>query len=390
MDLNLSFHTTLNPPTKPSTHDKAWDQVLDCHKQKDFKGIIRGIINYVDPDLAVRCGNAERTVFEIPHGSISLNISMIGDHLDVEAPFLSISESKRIPLMRKVNEMNFSPLNLSSIQLEGDRLFFRYSCPIELCEPYKTYDTLREICVYADSYDDEFIQKFDASWIKEPSIKPYSSNKIDAAKTHLSLYINEAKDGISYFETKRAFNLAWDLIVITLMKIEYYIQAQGLLRTEIEKMISYQTGSRDPINEKVSRGKAFLKKLEDYPAEELEKYLYATETFIPYKVRSNQQSIRSNSETAFAQTKKEIEQGNHLGATFSLLYHFYNLFYHNDVPGDIRERVEGALKAASAKPFHESSTILFTALTWVMSKDDKERPEQKRVFFSKLFGNKKA
>jgi len=329
-------------------------------------------------------------VFEIPHGSISLNISMIDDQLDVEAPFLSIFESKRIPLMRKVNEMNFSPLNLSSIQLEGDRLFFRYSCPIELCEPYKTYDALREICVYADSYDDEFIQKFDASWIKEPSIKPYSTDKMEAAKTQLSLYINEAKDGISYFETKRVFNLAWDLIVITLMKIEYYIQAQGLLRTEIEKMISYQTGSRDPINEKVSRGKAFLNKLEDYPAEELEKYLYATETFIPYKVRSSQQSIRSNSETAFAQAKKEIEQGDHLGATFSLLYHFYNLFYHNDVPGDIRERVEGALKAASAKPFHESSAILFTALTWVMSNDHKERPEQKRGFFSKLFGNKKA
>ena len=181
------------------------------------------------------------------------------------------------------------------------------------------------------AYDDEFIRKFGAQWIRQPRTKPYTREMKDAAHREMLLYIKEAKDGLSYFETKRDFNWAWDLIVITLMKIEYFVQAQGLLRTEIEKMISYQTSDRDQINDKVSRGKAFLDKLEKYPIEDFEKDLYSTETFIPYKIRSNQQTIRTNSENAFAQAKKELEHGDHLGATFSMLYHFYNLFYHNDV-----------------------------------------------------------
>ena len=117
-------------------------------------------------DLASKTGNAGFSSFDIPHGSITLQLNITDDEFKVHAPFLNISGSKRIPLLRKVTELNFSPLNLSSIFLDGDQLAFRYSSPISLCEPYRTYDALREICIYADSYDDEFINKFNASWIR--------------------------------------------------------------------------------------------------------------------------------------------------------------------------------------------------------------------------------
>ena len=88
-------------------------------------------------------------------------------------------------------------------------------------------------------------------------------------------------EGVNFFETKRSFNLAWDVIVITLMKLEHHIQPQGILRTRLEKMISYMTSSEDPMNAKVNRGKKYLAELEAYPKADFTRDLYVSHTFIP-------------------------------------------------------------------------------------------------------------
>jgi hypothetical protein len=388
MDNSFTYHEPLSPAPKPKTDDGSWDKVLEAHKNKDFKGVVKGILDYVDLDLAQRTGNPQQDQFEIPHGSVYLQLKITDDRFEVEAPFVNIEASKQIPLMRKVTELNFSPLNLSSIVLHENLLTFRYQCPLSLCEPYRTYEALREICIYADSYDDEFISKFGAQWIREPKIEPYPEPLKQTARANMALYIEEARTGVNFFETKRAFNLAWDVIVITLMKIEFYIQPQGSLRTEIEKMVSYLTGSTDPMNDKVSRGKTYLDKLSKYDPAEFDKDLYVSSTFIPYKVRSNTQTVRTNSENAFAQSKVEIDQKNHLGASMTLLYYFFNMFYHNTVPDEVYHTVQKALVASSAKPWPEVSGILYQALSQIMSGDMSSKENRPGGFFKKLFGNK--
>ena len=388
MDNNLTFHKTLNTELKPLTNDKSWDKVLEAYKIKDFKAVIIGIIDYVDLSLVEKYGNAEKTEFNIPHGSVELKLTISDTHFTVKAPFLNISESKKIPLLRKVTELNFSPLNLSSIILDGEELAFEYKCLLNLCEPYKTYDALKEICVYADSYDDEFISKFDAKWIQEPSISSFSQEVKNTAWDNMQLYIQEANDAIQYFETKRSLSFAWDVLAITLMKLEYYIKPQGLLRIEIEKTISYLLGNNDPMPTKVSRGKSFLDKLKTYDRASFEADLYSVNTFIPYKVRSNNQAVKNNAENSFAQAKKEREQGNHLAATMTLVYQFFYLFYHNNVPSNISSLIENGLSKASGKPWVEASNILFKTLERIMKDDvgSTSSPEKKKGFFSKLFG----
>ena len=388
MENSFTYHDPLNPASRPKTDDSIWDKVLEAHKNKEYKKVVTGIIDYVDLELGARTGNADRTLFDIPHGSASIQLKISDDSFEVEAPFLDITDSKKIPLMRKVTELNFSPLNLSTIHLEDNHLAFRYRSPLSLCEPYRTYDALREICIYADSYDDEFINKFDAKWIRDPHVEPYTTNEQQQAWDNLHLYIEEARTGVKFFEIKRSFNLAWDVIVITLMKIELHIHPEGVLRTELEKMISYMTGSQDPMNERVNRGKKYLDKLDAYSREEINKDLYVTSTFVPYKVRSNLQTVKNNCENPYAQSKKEIEQGNHLGAGMTLLYHFFNMFYHHTVPLDIEQSVMKALKESSQKPWHEVSGILYDALQMIMtgSAPTPVTPKKKGGFFSKLFG----
>ncbi len=389
MDRNFTFHTSLNKSGKPLTDDKTWDKVIDAHKRKDYKSVVRGIVDYVDLDLAEKTANPDRTVYDIPHGSALVHLKISENNFEVHTPFLNINGSKRIPLLRKVSELNFSPLNLSTIHLEGEDLVFYYKCPIELCEPYKTYDALREICIYADSYDDEFITKFDANWIHEPKIIAYSDEQKQQAWDNMQLYVNEAEAAVGHFLTKRNYNLAWDVLTISLMKMEYHLQPQGMLRIEIEKMMSYLTGSQDPINEKVNRGKKFLAKLKNYNRDEFNEMLYATETFIPYKVRSNAQTLKNNSENTFAQSKKEIERGDHLAATFTLLYHFFNIFYHNNIPNDIVDSIENGLKKASGKQFKESSVELYNVLQGIMTEQlakPKSNGNKRKGLFGKLFG----
>ncbi len=386
MDNNLSFHKSIRKSDKPLTNDTSWDKVIDLHKQKDYKKAVLGILDYVDLDLISKRGNPERTEFVIPHGSAELHIKITDTDLIVHAPFLNINNGKKIPLMRKVTELNFSPLNLSAIRLKSDELAFHYECPLELCEPYKTYDALREICIYADSYDDEFIAKFDAKWIHEPKIVQYSTEQKQYAWDNMQVYIKEAKSAISYFENKRSLNFAWDILAITLMKLEYYIQPQGLLRIELEKKIGYLTSSQDAIDTKINRGKNYLDKLSNYDRAEFETNLYSTEVFIPYKIRSNQQAIKTHSENAYAQAKKEREQGNHLAATFTLVYQFFHLFYHNNVPVGIMETMEDGLEKSSGKSWLDASNTLFKTLEVVMQGKQVSSPEKKKGLFSKLFG----
>ena len=204
----------------------------------------------------------------------------------------------------------------------------------------------------------------------------------------MQLYIEEAEAGISYFEEKRSLSFAWDILSITLMKLEYYIQPQGLLRTEIEKIISYLTANQDPMPTKVTRGKNFLNKLKNYDRQSFDADLYSVNTFIPYKVRSNTQGIKNNAENAFAQAKKEREQGSHMAASMTLMYQFFNLFYHNNVPAPIEKIIVDGLAGGSGKNWKVASDKMFAALEKVMKGDVAEPsgPEKKKGFFSKLFG----
>ena len=102
-----------------------------------------------------------------------------GDQLNITAPFLLLPEKGRIPLLRQVAALNLTELTLACISLQNDKLFFDFHCPVALCNPYKIYYVLEEICRIGDKYDDEFVTKFKAERIYEPKITPYDNETVD-------------------------------------------------------------------------------------------------------------------------------------------------------------------------------------------------------------------
>ncbi|MEL6589078.1 MAG: hypothetical protein AAFQ68_03320 [Bacteroidota bacterium] len=383
MNVAPSFDLSLLGAKPSKVAPDYWDQVLKLYEEQSYKEAILGILQYVDEGLITRTGNAEQTRFEIPHGSAVVYVEIGAEALHVEAPFLRIDQANKIPLLRQVAQINFTPLNLAKIILKDEKLAFHYTCPLALCEPYKMYEVFREICFYADHYDDEFIQKFGAQWIQEPVIHPFREAEKKKAWERVQAYVEEAFAYIEYFENKRSFAHAWDIVALTLWKIEYYCEPQGIFRNELQKAIENQQENASLID-KVNRGKDYLRKLQQSDQQAFEADLYRTERFIPIKFRSTPENIRTNFEEAYQRAKAERDGNDHLGATLTLSSIFLKLFYYNHVEESIANPIEKALQEASGRSWAEASDLLWNAMNNFMRPQSQENSRPKRRLWSFL------
>lgn len=383
MNVAPSFDLSLLGAKPSKVAPDYWDQVLKLYEEQSYKEAILGILQYVDEGLISRTGNADQTRFEIPHGSAVVHVEIGTEALHVEAPFLRIDQANKIPLLRQVAQINFTPLNLAKIILRDEKLAFHYTCPLALCEPYKMYELFREICFYADHYDDEFIQKFGAQWLQEPVIHPFREAEKKQAWKRVQSYVEEAFTYIEYFENKRSFAHAWDIVALTLWKIEYYCEPQGIFRNELQKAIENQQENASLID-KVNRGKDYLRKLQQSDQQAFEADLYRTERFIPIKFRSTPENIRTNFEESYQRAKAERDGNDHLGATLTLSSIFLKLFYYNHVEESIANPIEKALQEASGRSWAEASDLLWKAMNNFMRPEPQENPRPKRRLWSFL------
>lgn len=394
MNNNLSFHPTLLPLSPSKDNDKLWEDVLKKYDEKKYTESVRALIVYIDKALEDKYANADKTEYFIPHGSVTVGLKIAEDTLFITAPFLDISTAKQVPLLRQVAQINFSPLTLSRIDLADNQLTFNFSCPLELCEPYKIYDVLREVCINADNYDDEFITKFSATHIQTPKTEPLTEEQKNLAYDRIQAYAAEALAGYEQLENKRLTAFLWDVLITTLLKIDYYCVPQGNLRNELEKTISF-LNSKEDFYQRMSTAKDFLKKLQTTDKEKLKKDLYKIEIFVPYKYNANLDAVRNNLKYAYETAEKEMKAGDNIGATFSMSYGILNLFYSYNVDASVAALLTKAMTDASEKPMQESAKILYDAIHTIMTKDNftvpvskvaDEAQKENKGFFKKIFG----
>lgn len=367
-----------------------WETVLDLFDEGKYKESLIALLEYVDRELVNKRGNPDRSEFVIPHGSIIVKLRIDKKNFYISAPFLKVPTTRYIPLLRQATQLNIYPLNLANIVLEDDLLIFKFSCPLELCEPYKIYDVMREICSYADSYDDEFIKKFGARWINKPVIKRFSGNLVDFTWQKTQNYLNEAAAFIDYFERKRLFAPCLDVIIITLLKIDYFAEPQGVLRTDIEKNISQLQNREVQPADRIRKGKQFLKHLQDYKKEEFANDLYVAEVFIPFKNNFTVDMIETYFQELYNTIKQKMAAREYMWVVFTLHDAFLTLFYQYIVPYNIRSVFTDSLLNASRKPWDEAASILWAALDKVMKSVDGKleinKSKTKKGLLAKLFG----
>ena len=378
------FDKTLLGSIRRPIDPMKWDIVLDFYDRNLYKDVIVGILDYVDSELVSKRGNPAKTDFVIPHGSAVVKIKIDDKNFHVSAPFLEVPSTHNIPLLRQVTEINLFPLNLSTIVLENNQLIFKYSCPLELCEPYKIYDVLREICRYADAYDDDFIKKFNARWVHKPVIRTFAQKYTDYAWNRVQLYLQEASAYIDYLERKRLIEFCLDMMVTSLMKIDYYAVPQGAVRTDIEQAVSQLQDNETPVNDRIRKGREFLSTLKALNKQEFSKDLYVAEVFIPLRLNFTNEMVEPYFQRYYEVARKEIAAREYLGAVLTLQTAFFSLFYNYVFPDDIRQIITTALVQSGHRPWDKAASLLWQALENILQR---QTPKRKRGFLRTLFGS---
>jgi hypothetical protein len=363
MDKSSTYFPPINTKKSSTRQDEKWDGAVALFSNKQYDKVVPALLDYVGNHLS---GKKKGDTYEIPHGSVVVSITQTTDELLVKCPFLNIENAKKVPMMRKLAELRMYPLNLTNIVLDDHLVYFSFSCPISLCEPYKIYAVLREICYYADSYDDEFIEKFGAAHIQEPKTTSFSENSKQEAYDNYLKILDDGLQRFGHYMEKRHGNNAWYTLNITLKKIEFHAEPQGYLRTLLEKAVDGLFDGRLPFHDRLQNGKSALEKLKELPKNQFMADLYQIETFIPYKYSGKKENIRENWQENYEEAQEMIANSRFEDATNLLKSCFYNLFYYNLVSEEISKPITDALAQASGLAWNQSAPILLKGMQAIM------------------------
>lgn len=363
MNKSITYLPPLQTKQASTRQDEKWDEAIAHFNNKQYELILPTLLDYVGNHLQTK---KEGSSYTIPHGSVVVIITQTATELHIKCPFLDISNAKKVPLMRRLAEIRMHPLNLTNVTLEEDLVYFSFSCPINLCEPYKIYSVLREICYYADSYDDEFIEKFEATHLQEPNITPFSDNLKEEAYTNYQKIIAEGLQRFDYYMEKRDQNNAWYTLNITFKRIEFYAEPQGYLRTVLEKSIYGIFDRNTPFHNRLLNGKANLEKLKGYDFNQFSEDLYQVEVFIPHKYSGKKENIRENWQDCYTDAQEMIANARFEDASNLLLSSFYGLFYYNLVDESISKPITDAMTQANDLDFIQSAPILLKGMEAIM------------------------
>lgn len=363
MNKNLSYFAPINPKKSSTKQDEKWDESISLFNKGQYELVVPTLLDYIDSNLKTK---KKGNTYEIAHGSVVLFISQTETELIIKCPFLTIEDSKKVPLMRRLTELRMYPLNLSNLILEGEMVFFTFSCPLQLCEPYKIYGVLREICLYADSYDDELIEKFGAKHLQEPNVSPFPDNLKEQAYGNCQTILSEGLERYNYYMEKRQATNAWYTLNITFKKLEFYCEPQGYFRTLIEKAVDGIQDRRIQFQTRLMNGKSSLEKLKNHPKEKFLSDLYQVETFVPHKYSSKKENIRENWEDSYYEVKEKISNYQFEDACNLMQSNFYGLFYYNLLNESISKPITDALAQASQMDWNLAAPILMNGMESIM------------------------
>src|SRR5690349_1966492 len=110
MNTTPKFHRTLWGHLQSNMDVSFWNVSTDAWKQGRYLDSFFALLDYINPSLRKTFGNSAQNEFLIPHGSVIVKISIQGDAIEVNSDFVDITNALRIPLLRKVAELNFYPL----------------------------------------------------------------------------------------------------------------------------------------------------------------------------------------------------------------------------------------------------------------------------------------
>lgn len=380
------FQRPIQGIDEPRAEVANWDKAMDAYDAKNFRKAVIETINYINPGILAGKNTQEHITIVRGQGSAEIHVSITDSTFTVKAPFLRATDAtNKVALYRKIAEVNFNPLTLSQINLKDDTLWFEYEMPIALCQPYKVYDVLREICVYADDYDDEFVEKYKADFYKEASVQPLAGSEVETVWQQIQDILNDYKNYSAFFKEKRWDVFQWDITLISILKIVNMPYVHGTLRTKLQEYVNNMMNNGINFQLRVDKGTNFMQKLCAKSKEDFMKDIYHADVFISLKWRSSIQILQEDAKHLENTVNRYVNDGDNFSLCYFLQYNFLYILYnfnveevHKNAIYDVLEKVSGLEPPAAAPKLLDTYYSLLNGSTKAASGS--------KGLFAKLFG----
>ncbi len=374
----------------PESNIDYWDTSVEAFDEKDYKKSVINVINYINPNLI----DDKKTEGDIEivqmQGSAEIHLKITGTTFCIRAPFLRIGDkTNRVALLRRVAEVNFSPLRLEQIHLKDNELHFEYEMPIELAQPNKVYDIIRNVALFADKYDDEFVDNYKAEFIHKPNYTELSQEEKDKVWQQISDIFEDYKNYTELFKEKRWDDYIWDILVISFLKISNMPYVHGKLRSDLIYIISLMTDYDLDFKYRVDKGVNFMKKLLDKSREEIMKNVYHADQFISLRWRSSEQIITDRLSNSLKTVQEGEKNERYFNLSYFLQYLFLRLIYDYNLEDSYKKAIYEVLESVSGLEPEEAAPklieLFYKMYNAEINQKEKKKDEEDKGFFSKLF-----
>jgi len=381
------FQRPLKDSNDPKTSVSYWDKALDAFDDKKYKDALIHTLNYMNSTLLEGVDTNGDFTIERGQGSAMIQLEVTGNEFKVNAPFLKITDkTNKIALLRKVGEVNFSPLTLAQIHLKDDTLWFGYDMPLSLCQPFKVYDVLRDVCVYADDYDDEFVEKYKASFYQDAKTTPLTPENQLKAWQQIEDVLKDYQNYSEFFKEKRWDNFQWDLIVISILKLVNMPYVHGTLRTKLQEYVSNMFNGDIDFKFRIDKGTNFMKKLCAMTKEEYFKNIYNADAMVSLKWRSSTEIIQDNMKNRENIVTNYVKDRDNFALCYYLQFSFLHVVYSYNLEEGQLNAIYDVLESVSGlDPVAAAPKLLATYNGLLNGTATPVRKSAKKGLFSKLF-----
>lgn len=366
---------------------QQWDRAMEAHDAGRLRDAVLAVLRYINSDLLKGVKPMKNFEVQRSHGSATISIALDHDCLRVSAPFLSVADAQRVPLLRKVAEVNFEPLNLTQIALNNEELWFCFTADLSVCHPFKVYDAINEICRFADDFDDEFIEKYGATALSEPKTKPLSDKQQQAAWKNLQIMGEEYDRYIADFEQNRMLRSMWDLIAAHLFRLGSLPYVHGTLRTKLEDALGVHYNNQLDGQYRLDKGKAFLNTLyHETTQEDFLKSVYQADKLVSTKRRSNPDIIASLLDEHQEQVRRPLNDGSAFDAAWAMYVIFVRMLYDFNLAAGYQYELYTALEKGAGKDSGVATKHYLACFEKMLRKQVPARRSASGGLLSKLFG----
>lgn len=342
-----------------------WPKVMQVFQEGRYRDAFMAILNYINAEQVQKYGNEDKTHFEFRHGSTVVYVDVNDKEYTIRAPFLKATGDKLVPFFRQVTELNFNTLVLPRLVLKDDILTFHFASPIDGSFPYKVYDLFKNICHTSDNFDDFFIEKFDVEHAEDLKVEHYSDEEIDTFYDEFQGILKEALEFATYFEGRRLYAFAKEILILEMQKLDYALRPQGFLKGEIEKIIK-GLKARQADDQKLMKQKPKVEELQEMDKEKFAQSMYKVEVFVPEGGKIDAMGVKNYFKKTVDDAQKDLERRSYEGAYLILAGDIYSLLFYNDLPEETYKTLVDLLEKASGKPWPEVDTVLLEGLQNLM------------------------